>query len=81
MRILHVISGLTMGGAERQLIILSRKLLRHGHKALIVTAQRAWVEQHATAERSATAMEAVYTLYASRNSTRTASPTPASWTV
>ena len=47
----------------------------------VVTAQRAWVEQHATAERSATAMEAVYTLYASRNSTRTASPTPASWTV
>jgi len=47
----------------------------------VVTAQRAWVEQHATAERSVTAMEAVYTLYAARNSTRTASPTPASWTV
>ena len=30
LRILHVISGLTRGGAERQLIILSRELLRRG---------------------------------------------------
>src|SRR5882672_7137536 len=37
MRILHVISGLTMGGAERQVIILSRELLRRGHKVLIYT--------------------------------------------
>ena len=50
-------------------------------RSSVVTAQRAWVEQHATAERSVTAMEAVYTLYAARNSTRTACPTPASWTV
>ena len=78
-RILHVISGLTRGGVERQLIIPSRKLLRHGHKVLIATAQPAWVEQHAAAERLVTAMEAVYTLYA-RNSTRTAKPAAASWT-
>src|SRR6266853_2101257 len=37
MRILHVISGLTMGGAERQLTILSRELLRRGHKVVIYT--------------------------------------------
>jgi hypothetical protein len=43
-------------------------------------AQRAWVEQHATAERSVTAMEAVYAFYAARNSTRTTNPAPASWT-
>jgi len=47
----------------------------------VATAQRAWVERHATAERFVNAMEAVYSLYATRNSTRTASPTPASWTV
>jgi glycosyltransferase involved in cell wall biosynthesis len=39
-------------------------------RSSVVTAQRAWVEQHATVERSVTAMEAVYTLYATRNSTR-----------
>jgi glycosyltransferase involved in cell wall biosynthesis len=39
-------------------------------RSSLVTAQRAWVEQHATVERSVTAMEAVYTLYATRNSTR-----------
>lgn len=37
MRILHVISGLGIGGAERQLIILSRNLQRRGHKVLIYT--------------------------------------------
>ncbi len=37
MRILHVISGLGIGGAERQLVILSRDLLRRGHKVLIYT--------------------------------------------
>jgi len=41
-------------------------------RSLVVTAQRAWVGAHATAERLGTAMEAVYTLYATRNSTRTA---------
>ena len=44
-------------------------------RSSVVTAQRAWVEQHATAERLGTAMEAVYTLYATRNSARTAEPT------
>ena len=46
----------------------------------VAAAQRAWVERHATAERSVTGMEAVYALYANRNSTRTANATPASWT-
>jgi glycosyltransferase involved in cell wall biosynthesis len=49
-------------------------------RSSVVTAQRAWVEQHATAERSVTAMEAVYALYGARNSTRTANPAPASGT-
>jgi len=49
-------------------------------RSSVMTAQRAWVERHATAERSVTAMEAVYTLYATRNSTRTANPAPASGT-
>jgi glycosyltransferase involved in cell wall biosynthesis len=49
-------------------------------RSSVAAAQRAWVERHATAERSVTAMEAVYALYAARNSTRTASRTPASWT-
>ena len=49
-------------------------------RSSVVTAQRAWVEQHATTERSVTAMEAVYALYAARNSTRTANPAPASGT-
>jgi glycosyltransferase involved in cell wall biosynthesis len=49
-------------------------------RSSVATAQRAWVEQHATAERSVTAMEAVYSLYATRNSTRTAKPAAASWT-
>jgi len=49
-------------------------------RSSVVAAQRAWVERHATAERSVTAMEAVYTLYAARNSTRTANPVPASGT-
>jgi len=37
LRILHVISGLAIGGAERQLVILSRDLLRRGHQVLIYT--------------------------------------------
>ncbi len=45
-----------------------------------MTAQRAWVEQHATAERLGTAMEAIYVAHATRNSTRTAKPAAASWT-
>jgi glycosyltransferase involved in cell wall biosynthesis len=49
-------------------------------RSSVVMAQRAWVEQHATAERSVTAMEAVYAFYAARNSTRTTNPAPASWT-
>ncbi len=46
-------------------------------RSSVVTAQRTWVEQHATAERSVTAMEAIYVTYATRNSSRTAA---ASWT-
>ena len=42
-------------------------------RSSVASAQRAWVEQHATAEQSASAMEAVYALYATRNSTRTTS--------
>jgi len=49
-------------------------------RSSVVTAQRAWVEQHATADRLGAAMEAIYATYAARNSTRTASPAPASWT-
>ncbi len=37
LRILHVISGLAIGGAERQLVNLSRDLLRRGHQVLIYT--------------------------------------------
>ena len=37
---------------------------------LIATAQRAWVEQHATAERLVTAMEAVYATYAAQQSAK-----------
>ncbi len=37
MRIMNVISGLTTGGAERQLIILSREMQRRGHQVLIYT--------------------------------------------
>ena len=46
----------------------------------VAAAQRAWVERYATAERSIAAMEAVYALYAPQGATRTAKPTPASWT-
>ena len=35
MRILHVASGLGVGGAERQLVLLSRELQRRGHRVLI----------------------------------------------
>ena len=49
-----------------------------GKRGSIVTAQRAWVEQHATAERSVTAMESIYAAYAARHSTRTTRPTPVS---
>src|SRR4026209_638602 len=37
LRIIHVISGLGIGGAERQLVNLSRELLRRNHKVLIYT--------------------------------------------
>ena len=49
-------------------------------RSSVASAQRAWVEQHATAEQSASAMEAVYALYATRNSTRTTSPAAVSRT-
>jgi glycosyltransferase involved in cell wall biosynthesis len=49
-------------------------------RSSVVTPQHAWVEQHATAERLGTAMEAIYVTYATRNSTRTAKPAAASWT-
>ena len=50
------------------------------NRRTIATAQRAWVESHATAERSVAAMEAVYGGYALRDSSRTAGPASASWT-
>jgi glycosyltransferase involved in cell wall biosynthesis len=37
MRILFVNSGLGVGGAERQVVLLSRELVRHGHAASIFT--------------------------------------------
>ena len=40
MRVLFVISGLAFGGAERQLILLARQLVRSGHKASIYTLTR-----------------------------------------
>jgi len=40
MRILFVISGLTLGGAERQVVVLSRELARLGHKVSIYTLNR-----------------------------------------
>ncbi len=40
-------------------------------RSSVAKAQCAWVEQHATAERSVAAMEAVYAIYATRNSPRT----------
>ena len=49
-------------------------------RSSVVTAQRAWVEQHATAERLGTAIEAIYVAHATRNSARTAKPATASWT-
>ncbi len=49
-------------------------------RSSVVPAQRAWVEQHATAERLGAAMEAIYVAHATRNSTRTAKPAAASWT-
>jgi len=44
----------------------------------VAAAQHAWVKQHATAERSVIAMEAVYTKYATRHSMLTAGPTAVS---
>jgi len=49
-----------------------------GERSSVAEAQRAWVRQHATAERSVTAMEAIYATYAARHSTRAASPAPVS---
>jgi len=40
MRILFVISGLGLGGAERQVVMLSRQLVRRGHSACIYTLNR-----------------------------------------
>jgi alpha-1,6-mannosyltransferase len=50
------------------------------NRRTVATAQRSWVENHATAERSVAAMEAVYAGYALRDSSRTAGPASASWT-
>jgi len=49
-----------------------------GERDSVVEAQRAWVKQHATAEKLVTAMEAIYATYAPRHSTRTVGSTPAS---
>lgn len=40
MRILFVISGLGLGGAERQVVVLARELVRSGHEAGIYTLTR-----------------------------------------
>jgi glycosyltransferase involved in cell wall biosynthesis len=40
MRILQVVSGLIVGGTERQLVTLSRELQRRGHRVLIYTLNR-----------------------------------------
>ena len=40
MRVLFVISGLGMGGAERQIVLLSRELIRLGHHVSIYTLTR-----------------------------------------
>ena len=40
MRVLFVISGLGMGGAERQVVLLSRELCRRGHAVGIYTLNR-----------------------------------------
>jgi glycosyltransferase involved in cell wall biosynthesis len=40
MRILFVISSLTLGGAERQVVVLSKELVRLGHKVSIYTLTR-----------------------------------------
>lgn len=40
MRILYVISGLTFGGAEKQLVELARELARRGHEVAIYTLNR-----------------------------------------
>ncbi|HWD22239.1 MAG TPA: glycosyltransferase, partial [Burkholderiales bacterium] len=39
-RILFVVSGLALGGAERQLVLLSRELVRLGHEVSIYTLTR-----------------------------------------
>ena len=40
MRILFIISGLGLGGAERQVVLLSRELARRGHGVSIYTLNR-----------------------------------------
>ena len=40
MRVLIVISGLGLGGAERQVVLLSRELVRLGHQESIYTLTR-----------------------------------------
>jgi len=40
LRILQVVSGLAVGGAERQLVLLSRELQRRGHRVLIYALNR-----------------------------------------
>lgn len=40
MRVLYIISGLSMGGAERQVVLLSRELTRQGHAVSIYTLNR-----------------------------------------
>ena len=66
---------------QRSPELLADAIQRAAHeRESVAPAQRAWVERHATVERTVTAMEAVYAVYAARNSTRTTNPTPASWT-
>lgn len=45
MRVLYVISGLGMGGAERQTILSARELVRRGHAVMIYTLNRELARQ------------------------------------
>lgn len=47
MRVLFVISDLGWGGAERQLVVLSRELARLGHEVSIYTSTCSPVERRA----------------------------------
>jgi glycosyltransferase involved in cell wall biosynthesis len=62
---------------ERRPELLAEAIERvTSERSSVAAAQRAWVRQHATAERSVTAMEAIYATYALRHSTGMAASMP-----